>query len=125
MKAGDRIEAVTKSVGIEPCKGCQERKLLFNRRGWIGGTAATLYLAKNALLTKMWEVAGAEVEVSVHAARAFVRQFTTVSRWYLLEYGHHGELADRCKSRRNFHPTMRRASSNGLQNPGRLVEARK
>jgi hypothetical protein len=94
LKAGDRIEAVTKAVGIEPCKGCQERKLLFNRRGWIGGTAATLYLAKNALLTKMWEVAGAEVEVSVHAARAFIGQFTTISRWYLLEYGHHGELAD-------------------------------
>ena len=55
MKAGDQIETVTKAVGIEPCKGCKERKLLFNRRGWIGGTAATLYLAKNALLTKMWK----------------------------------------------------------------------
>ena len=94
MKAGDQIETATKAVGIEPCKGCKERKLLFNRRGWIGGTAATLYLAKNAPLTKMWEVAGAEVEVSVHAARAFVGQFTTISRWYLREYGHHGELAD-------------------------------
>jgi hypothetical protein len=94
MKAGDQIEAVTKKVGIKPCQGCKERKLLFNRRGWIGGTTAMLLIAKNTSLTHAWEAFGAEVAVDLGVARAFVGQFNTCSKALLARNDHHGTLPE-------------------------------
>jgi hypothetical protein len=90
---GDVIKAATSSVGIPPCAECQKRADMLNlvsRRGIIGGGLLVFLLAKNALVTAAWQVAGAPLPaVEQDLVLGFLRTASTVQRKHYQETGTH------------------------------------
>ena len=82
MLLGDRIKSLTDKMGIKQCGGCTGRQVTLNiisRRGLIGGSVAALFLAKNTLLSAVWQLAGQTVAVENAVALGFVRQVNTAA----------------------------------------------
>lgn len=85
--AGDDLakvaEPVAKFFGKDPkkCTGCQSRRGILNRRGWIGTILLGAFLAKDFFVRKSWQLAAAELPpLEPSFALGFFRQAMTVQR---------------------------------------------
>jgi hypothetical protein len=87
---GDKVEAVTKKLGIESCSGCKRRKSMLNeisRRGFVGGSLLALFLAKNTILKAAYQVTNTPIPLTLNDMEGFIGQFNVAAVTSFLNSG--------------------------------------
>jgi hypothetical protein len=92
---GDKIEAVTKAIGIKPCSGCKERKELLNnvskgRRGFLQSAAIGVVAFSLGAKTIKAQAAVANDRTAVEV----LRLLNTAQNWHKAETGKFVDLEE-------------------------------